>query len=221
MYVVGLWKEDMFVCFVWFVMVSGMRFWYGVYIGFSWFWVLMDLYVLFKMEEEDEEGVVFYGIVFKVEVELVMFKVRFVVVKSVLLVIRGRVYWVSLRVDFEIVELDIEGVVLKEKKVNVMVMVVRVYVDKIGVNFDVWEDGWVGDFGFVVVDVLLMLLFEWIVYDLDIGMLNWGGLVVVEIEKGVYCRIGYFEEYFYKRIVGRVMFVDFIVGVELRDVLLV
>ncbi|VBB78551.1 Putative protein of unknown function with het domain [Podospora comata] len=220
-YVAGLWKEDMPACLVWSVMASGMRPRYGVYTGPSWSWASTDSHVSFKTEEEDEEGVVFYGTVLKAEAEPVMPKARFAAVKSASLVIRGRVHRVSLRVDFETVESDIEGVVSKEKRANVTVTAARAYADKIGVNLDAWEDGWAGDSGSAVVDVLLMPLFERTLHDPDIGMSNWGGLVVVETEKEAYRRIGYFEEYFYKRTVGRVTFADFIIGAELRDVLLV
>ncbi|KAK4172835.1 heterokaryon incompatibility protein-domain-containing protein [Triangularia setosa] len=219
-YVAGLWKEDMPECLIWHVIASEMKPRYEMYTGPSWSWASTDSRVSYQLAH-NEVGIVYHATVIKAESELVMPKAKFAAVKSASLLLRGRVHRANLKVDFETVDTIAEGVSSKNKNVKVTVTAARPYADKIGVKLDAWEDGWPGDSGSVNLDVLLLPLFERTQHDPDIGRPSWGGLAVVEVKKGVYRRIGFFTEYFYKRTVGRVSFAEFMVGAEDRDVLIV
>ncbi|KAK0736496.1 heterokaryon incompatibility protein-domain-containing protein [Apiosordaria backusii] len=219
-YVAGLWKEDMPECLIWHVMVGEMKPRYEMYTGPSWSWASTDSHVSYQIAH-NEEGIVYHTTVLKAESELVMPKAKFAAVKSASLLLQGQVHRATLKVDFETVDTFLDGVSTKQKNVKVTVTAARAYTDKIAVKLDAWEDAWLGESGTANLEVLLLPLFERTRHDPDIGRPGWGGLVIVEVKNGAYRRIGFFIEYFYKRTVGRVSFADFIIGAEVRDLLMV
>ncbi|KAK4167497.1 heterokaryon incompatibility protein-domain-containing protein [Cladorrhinum sp. PSN259] len=219
-YVAGMWKEDMPECLLWHVIKPDQKPRYGIYTGPSWAWASVDSPVSYETYH-NEKGVVYYGTILKAESELVIPKAQFAAVKSASLLLRGRVHRATLRIDFETMDTGAVNAPVGNKTAKVTVTKARAYADKIGVDLDAWEDGWLGESGSVSLDVLLVPLFERTYHDPGMGRPGWGGLVIVGAGTGPYHRIGFFTEYFYKRNVGRVTFQEFVVGSEVQDLLII